>query len=104
MAPPKIHGHAGNASIKRSREYGTWANMHYRCRNPNAQKYALYGGRGVKVCPRWDSFLNFLEDMGEKPVGMSIDRIDPDGDYEPSNCRWADSYTQNRNRRMCGRA
>lgn len=66
-----------------------------RCTNPNAWNWKYYGGRGVGICPRWrDSFANFLADMGERPDGMSIDRIDGDKGYEPGNCRWATQTQQ----------
>lgn len=95
------HGHVGSGN--RSSTYIAWQSMKSRCLNPLSKGYDRYGGSGITVCERWiNSFENFLEDMGTKPEGTSIDRINNSVGYEPSNCRWATPKVQ-MNNRTCNR-
>lgn len=79
--------------------WNSWSNMRDRCFNPNAVGYEYYGGRGISICDRWNSFDNFLSDMGERPAFCTIDRINPDGNYHPENCRWSTAIQQANNKR-----
>lgn len=89
-----IHG------MSSTTEFRIWAGFLNRCYNRRGQRYADYGGRGIVVCDRWrESFLAFYADMGPRPLGKSLDRIDNNGNYDPDNCRWATSSEQNANKR-----
>jgi hypothetical protein len=92
---PEKHG------MSNTPEYSAWCNIKKRCYDPSSKYYEHYGGRGIKVCDRWRySFSNFYEDLGLRPSkDYSLDRINNNGNYEPSNCRWATKYTQVNNKR-----
>lgn len=87
------HGMSGSPT------YRSWEAMKRRCQSTNSSQYSYYGGRGITVCARWDSFEIFLSDMGERPQGMTLDRINPDENYSPDNCRWASRSRQSTNKR-----
>lgn len=96
-SPVLTHGHT--SFHKATKTYSSWLNIKQRCNNPKNPKYPDYGGRGISYCDRWESFENFLADMGERPTGTTIDRIDNGGNYEPGNCQWATNEQQSLNKR-----
>jgi hypothetical protein len=98
----RTHGHGSR--VKVSPTYRSWAAAQQRCSNPKNKRYDQYGGRGIRVCERWRSFENFLSDMGERPPGTSLDRIENERGYEPGNCRWLPDAKQAANRRDTVRA
>lgn len=90
------HGHASRQGS--SKTYLCWRNMRNRCNNPKNKDFKYYGGRGVSICVRWQKFSNFLEDMGEQPLGLTIERLDNNGNYEKDNCTWATMAQQSLNK------
>lgn len=96
----RVRQRTGTHGATKTGEYSVWRNMLQRCGNPNNTHYQYYGGRGVKVCARWDSFPQFLSDMGLRPTNLhTIDRINTYGNYEPGNCRWITRREQSLNLR-----
>ena len=93
IKPTKTHGKTKHPL------YNTWLGMRKRCSNPNHKSYRDYGAKGIKVCPEWDDFEVFLKDMGPRPKGYSLDRINPYGDYEASNCKWSSTMEQSINKK-----
>ena len=83
--------------MHRTPTHNSWVQMRARCNSTTHHAYARYGGRGITVCERWEDFRNFLEDMGERPTGTTLDRMDNDADYRPGNCRWATKKEQSNN-------
>lgn len=93
----KSHGHTKNRS--KSPTYYTWTSMKDRCNRESYFLYKNYGGRGITYCKEWENFETFLNDMGERPIGFTLDRIDVNGNYSIENCKWSNKTEQNRNKR-----
>lgn len=104
MKPQRRLKHGFCANPQKRKEYMVWVRMRRRCNNPLSPDYPNYGGRGIKVCLRWESYENFLSDMGRRPGdGYMLDRVNNDGHYEPGNCRWATVQESNDNKRTTRR-
>jgi hypothetical protein len=83
----------------KSKAFGVWTGMKRRCDDASRYEFRSYGAKGVTYCERWQSFSNFYADMGDPPTGLTLDRIDPYGNYEPGNCKWSTLYEQSKNKR-----
>lgn len=88
-------------SVKKNLLYSTWKGMRSRCNNPNHSRYKDYGERGISVCKEWDDFYTFYLDMGDRPEGKTLDRLNNEGNYCKENCKWSTIKEQNRNSRRC---
>lgn len=99
--PKSVHKNTkhGYAAGRIAKVYRVWCTMKERCQNPNHDHYKDYGGRGIRVCDRWQGFQNFISDMGDRPEGLTLERINNDGNYEPLNCKWATRAEQGANKR-----
>ena len=99
--PLPLEVHKISAKIlSETSEYHVWENMLQRCKNPRTTKYKYYGGRGIKVCERWLKFINFYSDMGKRPEGLTLERINNDKGYSLDNCKWATCSEQARNQKI----
>lgn len=99
MPETRIATHVVNGKSRETPTFISWKNMIARCTSPKDKCYKIYGGRGIWICERWKTFRNFYEDMGQRPAGKSLDRIDVNDGYYEKNCRWATTYEQANNAR-----
>lgn len=96
----RMRAKKGDDGHTKTPEFRSWRNMLDRCENPKSKSYHNYGGRGITVCADWHQFKAFIRDMGSRPIGTTLERINNDGNYEPSNCKWATAMQQRRNSRQ----
>lgn len=103
MSEAVVAAHTTHGLCRRHPLYGVWVQMRQRCNNPNSDSWRKYGGRGIRVCRRWDDFAAFARDVGARPKGASLDRVDNDGNYTPGNTRWATPIEQAANTRRANK-